>query len=76
MGHSRPFRLGCDPHCFFFFFLSKYVMDDPKQILDKKKFDKKTFGKNFEKKFARKECTYFNEVGKKIPLIFFVCYPK
>ena len=46
-------------------------MDDPKENLDKK-----TFGKNFEKKFVRKECTYFNEVGKKILSIFFVCYTK
>ena len=51
-------------------------MDDPKENLDKKIWIKKTFGKNFEKRFARKECTYFNEVGKKILLIFFVGYPK
>ena len=46
-------------------------MYDPKE-----NFDKKKFGKNFKKKFARKECTYFNEVGKEILSIFFVCYPK
>ena len=36
---------------------------------------KKTFGKNFEKKFLPKECTYFNEVGKN-PFTFFCVPPK
>ena len=35
------------------------------------KFDKNFFLKKTEKKFARKECDYFNEVGRKIISIVF-----
>ena len=31
MGHSRPFRRGCDP-LNFFFLPFKYVMNDPEQM--------------------------------------------